>query len=260
MKDSGYYSDDEPQKAANYANEAEIPKRGKMYGVYPGPRMPPAVGARDASAFSTHNRMLDNFMRYGGERKLEKMKEERAKRVKTDYDVLRENYKLERSSDEESADETDATWEQKVSRKYYNKLYKEFGIIDLSRYKTGKFGIRWRHRQEVSVGKGEATCGATSCNGNQELKTFEVPFQYKEHDERKKTLIKIRLCPDCTRKMNYKKVKETDREIKRLKKKEEKLLKKLKKKQKKRKTRSADSDDRDDEWPRKKAKDDRVKD
>merc|ERR1719285_788104 len=190
--------------------------------------------------------MLENFMRYGGARKLEKLKEEREKRVKTDLDVLRENYKLERSSDESDEDDAEATYEQKVSRKYYNKLYREYGIINLSRYKTGQFGIRWRHRQEVSIGKGEAICGGEKCNETESLQSFEVPFQYKELGERKKTLIKIRLCPDCTRKMNYKKIKETNREIKKLQKQERKLLKKLKKKEKKKKKkrkRSVDSDD-----------------
>jgi len=244
VADGGYYSDEEEKP--DYAKEAEIPERGKMYGVYPGPRAPPAVGARDASAFSTHNRMLDNFMRYGGKRKLEKMKEERAKRVKTDYDVLRENYKLERSSEDES-EEAEATYEQKVSRKYYNKLYREYGIINLSRYKTGQYGIRWRHRQEVSSGKGEAICGGDKCNETESLQSFEVPFQYKEQGERKKTLIKIRLCPDCTRKMNYKKIKETNREIKKLQKKERKILKKLKKKEKKKKRKpSIDDNNADD--------------
>ena len=36
----------------------------------------------------------------------------------------------------------------------YDKLFKEFAIADLSRYKEKKIGLRWRTEREVVCGKG----------------------------------------------------------------------------------------------------------
>lgn len=47
------------------------------------------------------------------------------------------------------------------------------------------------------------------------LRTWEVNFSYLEHGEKKNTLVKLRLCPACSNKLNFHK---TKREIKRLKK------------------------------------------
>ncbi|TNN50290.1 Protein FRA10AC1 [Liparis tanakae] len=53
---------------------------------------------------------------------------------KTDSDVLRENHRfLWRDEDEE-----DMTWEKELAKKYYDKLFKEYCIADLSRYKENK--------------------------------------------------------------------------------------------------------------------------
>ena len=32
----------------------------------------------------------------------------------------------------------------RMAVKYYNKLFKEYCIADMSRYKTGQIGLRWR--------------------------------------------------------------------------------------------------------------------
>ncbi|KAI3364830.1 hypothetical protein L3Q82_001016 [Scortum barcoo] len=53
---------------------------------------------------------------------------------KTDLDVLRENHRfLWRDEDED-----DMTWEKELAKKYYDKLFKEYCIADLSRYKENK--------------------------------------------------------------------------------------------------------------------------
>jgi protein FRA10AC1 len=31
-----------------------------------------------------------------------------------------------------------------MAKKYYSKLYKEYALVDLSRYETGQIGCRWR--------------------------------------------------------------------------------------------------------------------
>lgn len=64
------------------------------------------------------------------------------------------------------------------------------------------------------VGKGQFTCGEKSCNEKKSLRTWEVNFAYVEQGEKKNTLVKLRLCPSCSNKVNYHTKK---REIKRLK-------------------------------------------
>lgn len=45
-----------------------------------------------------------------------------------------------RSEDE---DDKRLTWDDKLAKKYYNSLYREFGVCDLKHYKTGQVsGIR----------------------------------------------------------------------------------------------------------------------
>lgn len=58
-----------------------------------------------------------------------------ASKDKTDYDVLKTNHKF--LWDETVPD----TWEARFAKKYYDKLYKEYCICDLSRYKENKVGI-----------------------------------------------------------------------------------------------------------------------
>lgn len=51
---------------------------------------------------------------------------------RTDIDVLRDNHKFLWD------DEVPATWESHFAKKYYDKLFKEYCISDLSRYKENK--------------------------------------------------------------------------------------------------------------------------
>lgn len=66
------------------------------------------------------------------------------------------------------------------------------------------------------AGKGQFICGNKKCEDRSALKSWEVNFAYLEHDEKKNALIKLRLCPDCSNKLNYHSKK---REVKRMKKK-----------------------------------------
>lgn len=54
-------------------------------------------------------------------------------RDRTDLDVLRENHKF-LWHDESGAE----SWEQQLAKKYYDKLFKEYCICDLSRYKENR--------------------------------------------------------------------------------------------------------------------------
>ncbi|KAF4791356.1 protein FRA10AC1 [Turdus rufiventris] len=88
-----------------------------------------------------------------------------------------------------AADECDR--EKRLAKKYYDKLFKEYCIADLSRYKENKFGFRWRHEKEVISGKGQFSCGNKHCDENEGLKSWEVNFGYVEHGEKRNALVKL---------------------------------------------------------------------
>ncbi|XP_056644316.1 protein FRA10AC1 homolog [Diorhabda sublineata] len=137
---------------------------------------------------------------------------------RNDYHVIVQNHKFLWEEDD-SAD----TWEQQFAKRYYNKLFKEYCIGDLSKYKENKIALRWRIEKEVVTGKGQFICGNKQCNEESDLRTWEVNFGYVEHGEKKNALVKIRLCIDCSKKLNYHSKK---KEIKRLKKKKSNCKKK----------------------------------
>ncbi|XP_040171544.1 protein FRA10AC1 homolog [Anopheles arabiensis] len=134
-------------------------------------------------------------------------------RDKTDHDVVRENHRF--LWDDETVD----SWEKQLAKKYYDKLFREYCIADLSRYKENKVAMRWRIEKEVVVGKGQFVCGDRHCEERNELRSWEVNFGYQEHGQKKNALVKLRLCPKCSDKLNYHSKK---REIKRLKKRDRK--------------------------------------
>eukprot|EP00635_Sarcinochrysidales_sp_CCMP3193_P012744 CAMPEP_0118905762 /NCGR_PEP_ID=MMETSP1166-20130328/9610_1 /TAXON_ID=1104430 /ORGANISM="Chrysoreinhardia sp, Strain CCMP3193" /LENGTH=174 /DNA_ID=CAMNT_0006845033 /DNA_START=12 /DNA_END=536 /DNA_ORIENTATION=+ len=100
---------------------------------------------------------------------------------------------------DEGADDG-ASWEGRLAARYYNKLYKEYAIIDLSR--RGGIGLRWRTEREVARGIGVDVCAERSCDLRQSLRSFEVPFAYEEKGRRKRELVKVKLCPACARKLH----------------------------------------------------------
>ena len=89
-------------------------------------------------------------------------------------------------------DEPVDTWEKRLAKKYYDKLFKEYCICDLSYYKLNKIAMRWRVEKEVLTGKGQFICGEKKCTSREGLKTWEVNFGYVEHGEKKNALVKLR--------------------------------------------------------------------
>jgi len=128
-------------------------------------------------------------------------------RDKYDIDVIRENHKFLWDDNEEPD-----TWEKKLAKKYYDKLFKEYCICDLSRFKENKVAMRWQTESELLSGKGQFICGEKTCKDSEGLRTWEVNFAYLEGDTKKNALVKLRLCPECSYKLNYKSKK---KEIKR---------------------------------------------
>ncbi|KAJ7299339.1 hypothetical protein O6H91_Y249600 [Diphasiastrum complanatum] len=62
---------------------------------------------------------------------------------------------------------------------------------------------------------GQFICGNKSCSEEEDLHSYEVNFNYKEAGELKQALVKLRVCPRCAHKLNYKKERERKRQLRR---------------------------------------------
>lgn len=144
---------------------------------------------------------------------------------KRDIDVIKEHHRFVWNEKDD-----DSSWEVQLAKRYYDKLVKEYCIADVSRYKENKIGLRWRTEQEVVKGKGQFMCGAKKCEESNNLRTWEVNFGYLEQGEKKNVLIKVRMCFECSYKLNYHH-------------KKKEVTKSKKKKSKKKRRRSSDSSD-----------------
>lgn len=96
-----------------------------------------------------------------------------------------------------------ASWEVRLARQYYAQLFREYALADMTRYKEGAIGLRWRTEREVFDGKGQFQCGNKACTSDASLQSFEVTFAYVEHGASKQALVKLRVCPSCERKLHY---------------------------------------------------------
>ena len=106
-----------------------------------------------------------------------------------DHAALEANYRFVPSEKEPSS------WQERMVHRYSRDLYREFALADLST--PGKLGLRWRTKDEVIKGRGERSCGNKKCQQQERLVTLEVPFSYTEGGEKKKELVKLRLCANC---------------------------------------------------------------
>lgn len=129
--------------------------------------------------------------------------------TKSDADVLRDTFRFIRS---ERDDAELNSWEARLARRYYAKLYREFALADLSRYREGALGLRWRTQAEVVRGRGQFSCGAIGCDQREDLATFEVPFRYREAGQERAALVKLRLCSTHARQLNYTRGRQHDKE------------------------------------------------
>ncbi|CAI9103082.1 OLC1v1001515C2 [Oldenlandia corymbosa var. corymbosa] len=152
------------------------------------------------NAYDRHKKFIDDYVDfYGKEGSVpEKLP------VKTDQDTLREGYRFIRTEE----DDLDPSWELRLVKRYYDKLFKEYCIADMSLYKSGKIGLRWRTEKEVKSGKGQFVCGNKHCSEKEDLASYEVNFSYFEAGEHKQALVKLVACERCAEKLNYKNRKE----------------------------------------------------
>ncbi|KAH7714191.1 acid phosphatase [Aphelenchoides avenae] len=90
---------------------------------------------------------------------------------KNDYDIIRENHKFVWGDDEVT--EVEQSWEARLAKKYYDKLFKEYCIADLSQFEKNRIAMRWRTEKEVRSGKGQFECGSKHCTERDDLSTWE---------------------------------------------------------------------------------------
>ncbi|ORX43757.1 hypothetical protein BCR36DRAFT_140152 [Piromyces finnis] len=178
-------------------------------------RIPIRVGIQNSfhnnlkglDAYSRHKKLINDYFLYYNQTNNKFKKEEN---VQTEYDILKKEFKFIRTE----KDNDDSTWEKRIAKKYYDKLYKEYCLANLKYYKEDKIALRWRIERELISGKGQFICGNVDCTETENLHSWEVNFAYKEDNEKKNALVKLRLCPKCSYKLNYKKIKQLKREEK----------------------------------------------
>lgn len=147
-------------------------------------------------AYSRHKALVNQYLLSCG-RGIEHF-ERSTENDRNDYTVLAEEHKFLWDSGD-----APKTWEKRLAKAYYDKLFKEYAIADLSRYKENMIAMRWRVEKEVCEGKGQFVCGNKHCLQSEGLVSWEVNFAYVEQAERKNALVKLRLCPKCSKKLNY---------------------------------------------------------
>ncbi|KAK6500918.1 hypothetical protein TWF506_003678 [Arthrobotrys conoides] len=151
-----------------------------------------------------------------------------ASKGKTERDLLEQEFEFLRDDSHENDHGPNDTAKE-IAKKYYENLFREFALIDLSRWREGQVALRWRTKQEVLQGLGQFTCASLTCsrhaaapteesidefrlddtrvNDKSEggevggLETFEMNFGYVEKGVKKNALVKVCVCEKCARKL-----------------------------------------------------------
>jgi len=147
-------------------------------------------------AYARHKKLINDYvLYYSGATELLRRD---TSGDRTDLDIIRENHRFLWSDEDDTA-----TWGKRIAKKYYAKLFKEYALADLSRYKENMIALRWRVEKEVVDGKGQFICGNKVCMEKEGLRSWEVNFAYMENSEKKHALVKLRLCSECSYRLNY---------------------------------------------------------
>jgi protein FRA10AC1 len=171
------------------------------------------------NAWQMHRHILQNFTRFYGSGSSSAAP---SAPVRTDADAIADAHRFLWDG---GASDGKLSWEQRLARRYHDKLFKEYALADMSRYREGAVGLRWRTDREVFDGKGHFVCGNKACSVEAGLASFELNFAYVERGERRQALVKLRVCPACAHKLNYRKEKEARHEARRAAKRERKSAK-----------------------------------
>ncbi|XP_018008244.1 protein FRA10AC1 isoform X2 [Hyalella azteca] len=162
------------------------------------------------TAYDRHKILVNQYLLYhpGATTQLQRD----SSRDVRDMDVVRAHHQFLW----EAGDDT-SSWQKALAKKYFDKLFKEYCICDLSRYKENKVGLRWRTQQEVEEGKGQFRCGEKRCGADTQLTSWEMNFVYTERGVKKNALVKLRLCNLCSPRLNHCKQRKQAKKRKRLK-------------------------------------------
>lgn len=212
----------EPQKSSIYSDPiSQKPKTHRLTGLPPPQNQqakPKKAPFSVYSAFDRHKQLVNNYLTYYGPKGRSALKPDTSK-YKKDIDIVRENHKFLWEDEEgEEVDTKNLKWEQRIAKKYWDKLFKEYAITDLTQFKKNRIAFRWRTEKEVVEGKGQFICGQKkTCKEKEGLRTWEVNFGYVEAEQKKFALVKVRLCAECSAKLNHnKKYREVRKEQNRL--------------------------------------------
>ena len=192
------------------------------------------------TAFERHRQLIQSYFSFFGDR----LKLPEQKGV-TDAELLQQEHRFIRHEEDDKDLAASHNQGKRMAYKYYQKLFKEYCIADLSRYREGKVGLRWRTQAEVVSGKGQFICGNKACDHKDNLRSFELHFAYVEDGKRKDALVKVRVCEPCAYKVNYRKIKQIEAQEKaerRLQRSMRAALRKQAKKQKKKRRSSSRRD------------------
>nr|BAJ94854.1 predicted protein [Hordeum vulgare subsp. vulgare] len=85
---------------------------------------------RGLNAYDRHKKFMKDYVQFYGHTK----NVDNSLPIKTDKDTLREGYRFILSEE----DDMDSTWEKRLVKRYYDKLFKEYCIADMTQYKKGK--------------------------------------------------------------------------------------------------------------------------
>ena len=164
-----------------------------------------------------NNEAKERFVRqYHEERKRRREREDELSsrdRFSTDFEDLKRSHRFLFDEDDEASlmhakkknanvktkredGEDERPESERMSKKYDEKLYKEYAIVELKPDKKG-VGLRFRTEKEVKAGKGEYVCASKNCEKRKHLVRLELNFRYKEHDEMKNALVKVVVCQKC---------------------------------------------------------------
>lgn len=85
-------------------------------------------------------------------------------RTKHALEILQQRHQFLRDNDDDSSRSmvkaggaSTEEWEEQLSKSWYDKLFREYALCDLSRYKEGGVALRWRVEDEVLERVGEVS-------------------------------------------------------------------------------------------------------
>lgn len=125
---------------------------------------------------------------------------------RSEREILEQNHRFIRDDDAS----VDLDEEKHLAKRYYDSIFRDYALVDLSRWREQKVALRWRTKVEVLDGRGQFICGCLNCSGRhgedrdgrtEELKTFELNFAYVEDGVKKNSLVKVCVCQKCSRKL-----------------------------------------------------------